>query len=106
MFGEYALPVTDLENSIAYWNKLGFVSVSRFTSPYAWAILSDGLGVVGLHQTRHFNAPSITYFAADMNDKIEKLKHEGLENFVEQGPANVVVTSPEGQKINLFKLGM
>jgi len=106
MFGELAHPVKNLQASIEFWEKLGFVPLSKFSSPYPWAILSDGLAVVGLHQTDHFSFPAITFFAADMKDKIARLKEDGLENFVESGPANIVVETPEKQHINLFRLGM
>jgi predicted enzyme related to lactoylglutathione lyase len=107
MFGEYACPVDDLTSAIEFWSKLGFVAVSKFNSPYPWAIVSDGLSVVGLHQTKHFTTPAITYFAADMKEKIEKLKASGLKNFSEMGgPANIAITTPENQKVFLFKMGM
>ena len=67
LFGELAHPVKDLEKSLEFWSLLGFAAVSKFTSPYPWAIVSDGLSIVGLHQTTHFTEPAITYFAADMN---------------------------------------
>jgi hypothetical protein len=41
-----------------------------------------------------------------MKDKIEKLKKYGLNNFAESGGSGIVLTTPERQKINLFKLGM
>jgi catechol 2,3-dioxygenase-like lactoylglutathione lyase family enzyme len=106
MFGEFAHPVTDLEASLAFWQKLGFTFVSKFTTPYPWAIASDGLAVVGLHQTTSFNYPAITFFAADMKDKIEKLKAEGMEYTERGGPASVMVDTPEGQHVFLFKMGM
>ncbi|MDB5211050.1 MAG: hypothetical protein JWQ30_1877 [Sediminibacterium sp.] len=106
MFGEFAMPVKDLDASILFWEKLGFQTLSKMSSHYPWAILSDGLAIVGLHQTESFTDPTITFFAADMKGKIEKLKQDGLENYKEMGPANIVVTTPEQQKINLFKLGM
>ncbi|MEO8405821.1 MAG: VOC family protein [Chitinophagaceae bacterium] len=106
MFGELAHPVTDLEASIIFWEKIGFTVLSKFTSPYPWAILSDGLGIVGLHQSNHFDYPAITYFAADMKTKIEKLKEEGLEGFKDKGPSNIVLTTPEQQHIFLFGMGM
>ena len=106
MFGEFAHPVTDLDNSIAFWGLLGFSAVSRFTSPYPWAILSDGLSVVGLHQTKHFSQPTITFFAADMKEKINKLKEHGLTDYTAQGEANITINTYEKQKINLFKMGM
>lgn len=106
MFGELAHPVADLDKSIAFWEQIGFGVLSRFTSPYPWAILSDGLSVVGLHQSQHFGAPAITYFAADMKEKTEKLKREGLENYTEQSPGNLRLTTPEQQQFFLFRMGM
>ena len=106
LFGEFAHPVADLEKSIAYWVQLGFKTVSKFTAPYPWAIISDGLSVVGLHQTTSFNYPVITFFAADMKDKIAKLVEGGLTNYTEKGAGSVVLATPEQQHINLFKMGM
>ncbi len=106
MFGEFAFPVINLEKSIAFWEKLGYKSLSKKSSPYPWAILTDGLGIVGLHQTNHFSVPTITFFASDMKDKIENLKRKGLNNFSETGNNNIVLTTPEHQKINLFSIGM
>lgn len=105
LFGEFAHPVTDLGKSIEYWKLLGFNTVSKFTSPYPWAIISDGLSIVGLHQSKHFSYPAITFFAADMEDKIARLKKAGLKNYTEQGPGNIDVITPEGQHIFLFQLG-
>ncbi len=106
LFGELAHPVADLEKSIAYWEQLGFKTLSRFTSPYPWAILSDGLAALGLHQTTDFAYPAITYFAADMKEKIVRLKENGLTDFTAKGEANIVVNTPEQQHIFLYKLGM
>jgi hypothetical protein len=106
MFGELAHPVKDLEQSIGYWEKLGFTVVSKFASPYPWAILTDGTAVVGCHQSTHFTAPAITYFAKDMGDKINRLKENGLENYKEiMGPHNIAITTPEGQQVFLFSMG-
>ena len=105
MYGELAHPVKDLEVSIAFWEKLGFIALSKMARPHPWAILSDGLSILGLHQTTQFSYPAITYFAADMKNKIEALKQNGLGNFVEQGPGNICITTPEQQHINLYNMG-
>jgi catechol 2,3-dioxygenase-like lactoylglutathione lyase family enzyme len=105
MYGELAHPVKDLEVSIAFWEKLGFIALSKMARPHPWAILSDGLSILGLHQTTQFSYPAITYFAADMKNKIEALKQNGLGNFVEQGPGNICITTPEQQHINLYSMG-
>jgi catechol 2,3-dioxygenase-like lactoylglutathione lyase family enzyme len=106
LYGEFAQPVANLDKSISFWTKLGFNTLSKYESPYPWAILSDGLAIVGLHQTKDFSIPIITFFASDMKGKIEKLKQQGLNNFFEKNDSNIVLTTPEQQKINLFKLGM
>jgi len=105
MFGELAQPVTDLARSIEFWENIGFTPISKFTSPYPWAILSDGLAIVGLHQSTHFDSPTITFFAADMKAKIENLMKRGL-SCTELGPGNIALSTPEQQKIFLFKMGM
>jgi len=106
MFGELAFPVKDLESSILFWEKLGFKTLSKRSSPYPWAILSDGISIVGIHQATNFSSPTITFFAADMKEKIENLKNAGMKDFKDSGPASAVLTTPEQQHINLFKLGM
>ncbi|HEV8287071.1 MAG TPA: VOC family protein [Chitinophagaceae bacterium] len=106
MFGELAHPVLNLDSSIQFWEKIGFKVLSKFTSPYLWAILSDGLSIIGLHETTQYQHPAPTFFAADMKDKIENLKKQGLENYQETGPSNIILTTPEQQHIFLFKLGM
>lgn len=106
MFGEFAIPVKDLDNSISFWGKLGFTTLSKMSSSYPWAILSDGLAIIGLHQTKDFEGPTITYFASDMKQKIENLKHKEIDVFKELNPSNIVLTTPEKQKVNLFGLGM
>jgi len=106
MFGELAQPVSDLEKSADFWQKLGFSILSKFESPYPWAILSDGLQVIGLHQTRNFTQPAITYFASDMKDKIENIRKKGVTEYTSKGSGNIVVMTPEKQHINLFRLGM
>jgi catechol 2,3-dioxygenase-like lactoylglutathione lyase family enzyme len=106
MLGEIAYPVKDLDVSIAFWEKLGFKVLSKYGSPRPWAILSDGLNVVGLHQADDFDSPTLTYFASDMKDRIEKLKAAGLTGYTEKSPGNIVLNTPEGQHVNLFSFGM
>jgi len=107
MFAEYAHIVKDLEVSIAYWDKLGFKVLTKQGEPYPWAILSDGTSVIGCHQSMHFSGVGITYFAADIKEKITSLKENGLTDYREMmGPDNIVVPTPEGQQLFLFKMGM
>jgi catechol 2,3-dioxygenase-like lactoylglutathione lyase family enzyme len=105
MFGELAHPVKDLELSLAFWKKLGFIVLSEFDSPYPWAILSDGLSIVGLHASGHFAYPAITFYSAKTGDKIQKLNDNGINSFYSAGGESIVLKTPEGQYFNLFQLG-
>ncbi len=105
MFGELAHPVADLQASIAFWGKLGFTTISEFSTPYPWAVITDGINAVGLHQTTHFQQPALTFFASDMRHKIDALKHAGLQHYTHRGPANVIIDTPEQQQIFLFQMG-
>ena len=106
-FGEFCHPVTDLSASIAYWEKLGFTVKTKMTQPYPWAILSDGLMLIGLHQTKDFNYPAVTYFGINTDKRVEQLKRQGLHSFTEMmGKNNVILKTWEGQHLFLFSMGM
>lgn len=106
IFGELCIPVKDIDASIAFWKNLGF-SGDKLEGPYPWAIMTDDFNVVGLHQTKDFERPAITYFAKGMGEKIKTLRAEGLDSIeVFKGTGgdenNVVVTTPENQQFFLF----
>lgn len=106
-FGEFAHPVTDLKSSIAFWEKLGFKSSAEMKDPYPHAILTDGLMIIGLHQTTHFTYPAVTYFGLNTEKKVQLLKDKGLKNFSEvAGKNNVALNTWEGQHFFIFSLGM
>lgn len=107
LYGEFATPVKDLNSAVAFWQKLGFETKSLNQQPYPWAIMTDGMNILGLHQTKDFDYPAITFFAPDMAERVKKLKDAGLTSFSEWkgegGPVgNYILTTPEGQKIFLF----
>jgi catechol 2,3-dioxygenase-like lactoylglutathione lyase family enzyme len=95
LFGELAHPVADLERSLEFWSLLGFTAISKFASPYPWAIISDGLSIVGLHQTTSFSYPVLTYFAGDMTTKINRLKEHGLAGYKENDDGNMYWLLPK-----------
>jgi len=108
IFGEYSVPVPDLEKSLEYWQLLGFEILSKNEQPYPWAIIGDGLNIIGLHQTTEFKVQAITYFAPDMENKIANLKSDGLEDNIARfsgtggDDKNVVLTTMEDQHFFLF----
>jgi len=106
-FGEFCHPVVDLDKSLDYWKKLGFTVKTKMTSPYPWAIVTDGLMQVGLHQTKDFNYPAVTYFGLNTEKRVQQLKEKGLKNFTDMmGKNNVILKTWEGQHFFLFSIGM
>jgi len=75
--------------------------------PYPYAILTDGLMIIGLHQTKNFTYPAITYFGLNVEKRVQQLKNQGLINFSEMmGKNNVILKTWEGQHFFLFSFGM
>lgn len=106
-FGEYAQPVTDLAASVVFWKKLGFTMKADMKAPYPHAILSDGLMLLGLHQTNNFNYPAITYFGINTEKRVQALKEKGLSGFKEMpDKKNLNFTTWEKQHFFIFSLGM
>lgn len=105
VFGEFSVPVKDLDASMKYWSQFGFTSDGKYSNPYPWCIMNDGKMVLGLHQQTHFNYRALTYFAPDMKKRIEQLKKEGIVfTGSGQGDDNLVTVSPEGVHLFLFEL--
>ena len=107
VFGEFAHPVADINTSVAFWKKLGFKLSAEMKDPYPHAILTDGLMIIGLHQTKHFDYPAVTYFGLNAGKRVQELKDKGLRNFSEvAGKNNVVLKTFEAQHFFIFSLGM
>jgi hypothetical protein len=107
VFGEFAHPVTDIAASTAFWKKLGFKASAEIKEPYPHVILSDGLMIIGLHQTSHFAFPAVTYFGINTEKRVQQLKDKGVRNFNEfGGKNNAVLKTWEGQHFFIFSLGM
>lgn len=107
-FGEMALSVTDYAAAAAFWGRLGFAQLHAETGPYPWGIFSDGLMILGLHQTQDFAPPTITYFAGNMAERIAAFQKEGFSIQSVMGDAaetitNAKLTTLDGQNIFLFQ---
>lgn len=96
-FGEFALGVANFQRAARFWQQFGFAQLYASSDPYPWGIFSDGLVVLGLHQTEDFQGPCPTYFAPDMPKRIEQLQAEGLT--ITDG----VLKAPGGETLFLFQ---
>lgn len=104
IFGELALNTNDMNKEIAFWEDIGFKVGERNEEPYPWAIVSDGLFIIGIHQTEEFDRPALTYFAPDMARKLKTLEESGVPyKDLDDGNSGAIDT-PEGQQFFLFPL--
>lgn len=113
-FGEFAVPVGDFFAAVEFWRKLGFATLFENEDPYPWGIVSDENIVLGLHQNSEygdeieFKEPALTYFAPDMDRRIERIRNEGLsferELISESGSVNnATLRGPDGESVFLFE---
>lgn len=107
-FGELTIPVKSLPESLFFWTKLGYEPLHMAEIPYPYAILSDGLMVLGLHQSQQ-TMITLTYFAPNMAERIAKLREKGVDiKNMTPNPNDRVIrngsfTSPERQVFFLFQ---
>lgn len=111
-FGEVSIETGDVRGSLDFWRKLGFAPTEYMPDPPdSWGSLADGLLMLGIYARGHcphvIRTPSLTYFEADMPDRIERLKQEGM-GFLQELPGadgrtgHAVAEAPEGQLLFLF----
>ncbi len=108
-YGEISIPVTDLETSIIWWEKLGFKASMKTKQPYPLTIMTDGYIIIGLHQSPHFSNMTLSFFSPDMEPKVKQLRKEGLTEIkpvVGNTDKHVKLTTPGGQDIFLFSMSM
>lgn len=106
IFGECAIPVKNLAESAKWWTQFNFKPQLEQMTPYPWGIYSDGLNLIGLHETGDFKQPSLTYFAKDMESRLNKLRFDGLtiHDFkgTGSGSSHGIIYTPDDQPIFLF----
>lgn len=91
-----------------FWELLGWLFKRGGSEPYNFALMSDGVLTIGIHEERDIPTLSLTYFATDMEDRILRLRKSGIDIYEElpseEGRvANCIVQSPEGMRIQLFE---
>ncbi len=77
-FGELSINTDNLKASLLFWDKLGFRQTMTSERPYSWSILTDGVITIGLHQTAILSAPALSYFAANVAERLEQLERNSI----------------------------
>ena len=50
-FGEFSINVDNFQEAADFWSQLGFDSTYQSKEPYPWGIFTDGMIILGIHQT-------------------------------------------------------
>ncbi|QPC82904.1 hypothetical protein G4Y79_00600 [Phototrophicus methaneseepsis] len=104
--GEFSLPVNKIVPAVNFWSKLGYEPLNSAQIPHPYAILSDGLFVLGLHESTTM-LMALAYFSPDMASRILLVESAGVEiRPLMQTDAvrieNAAFISPEGLTFLLF----
>ena len=76
-FAEFSLPSAEFEPMREFWEPLGFVALGESETPYVrMSMTSDHLDLA-VHRPRTLDRPAIVFVAADMGERIERLRSLG-----------------------------
>jgi len=110
-FGELSFAVRSMRASRAYWRRLGFTQVEGHDrEPYPWAVVSDGMMLLGLHQTSlgKKDEATLTYFAKDIPRRVARLRRAGVKVAAipkrSRKPKGGTFRSPDGQRFFMFTI--
>lgn len=105
-FAQLSLPATDFAAAQAFWEPLGFVATEEVEMPYVHLPLTSDHLDLAFHRPRTCDTPLLVFRAADMPQRIERLRALGVaEDALPRGIArdgNALLTSPEGTQLLLL----
>lgn len=97
-----------LKRERTFWETLEYTVKRDGREPYPYALMTDGIITIGLHENRDIPTLSMTYFASNMAERLKNIQAAGIEmsdaeltENAKQGSA--VLTSPDGQRVMLFQ---
>lgn len=100
-FEEFAVPVRNLESSVSFWEKLGFVPIEDSADPYPHVGLTSDTLNVSLLRNSSLDRPALVFAEADMGERLHLLRESGIE-FSGNLPrmmdpdSNALLVAPEG----------
>jgi catechol 2,3-dioxygenase-like lactoylglutathione lyase family enzyme len=78
-FAEYSVPAGDFEPMRVFWEPLGFVAMGESDTPYLRMSMTSDHIDLAVHRPRTLDQPMLVFTAADMGERIERLRSLGLE---------------------------
>jgi catechol 2,3-dioxygenase-like lactoylglutathione lyase family enzyme len=78
-FAEFSMPGGEFETMRAFWEPLGFVALGETDAPYLRMSMTSDHVDLAVHRPRTLDAPMLVFVAADMGERIERLRSLGLD---------------------------
>jgi catechol 2,3-dioxygenase-like lactoylglutathione lyase family enzyme len=107
-FAEYSVPAADFAPMRDFWEPLGFVAIGESESPYLRMSMTSDYIDIGVHRPRTLDVPMLVFTAADMSERIERLRALGCEFSADDLPRgldprhNALLKAPEGTALLLI----
>jgi catechol 2,3-dioxygenase-like lactoylglutathione lyase family enzyme len=107
-FAEYSVPAADFAPMRDFWEPLGFVALGESESPYLRMSMTSDYIDIGVHRPRTLDVPMLVFTAADMSERIERLRALGCEFSADDLPRgldprhNALLKAPEGTALLLI----
>jgi catechol 2,3-dioxygenase-like lactoylglutathione lyase family enzyme len=105
-FAEFSLPAGEFEPMRAFWEPLGFVAMGETDNLYVRMSMTSDYIDLAVHRPRTLDGPMLVFAAADMGERVERLRALGLE-FSPDLPRGLdprhcgLLTAPEGTALLL-----
>ncbi len=77
-FAEYSLPAGESEPLRAFWEPLGFVALGESDNPYLRMSMTSDHIDLAIHRPRTLDRPMLVFAAADMGERIDRLRALGV----------------------------
>jgi catechol 2,3-dioxygenase-like lactoylglutathione lyase family enzyme len=77
-FAEFSLPAPESEPLREFWEPLGFVAMGETEAPYLRMSMTSDHIDLAVHRPRMLDRPMLVFAAADMGERIERLKALGV----------------------------
>ena len=73
-FAEYSVPAPEFEPLREFWEKLGFVALTETDVPYVRMSMTSDYLDLAVHRARTLDQPMLVFAAADMGERIDRLR--------------------------------
>jgi hypothetical protein len=106
-FAEFSMPFADFEAMRVFWEPLGFVALGETEEPYLRMSMTSDHIDLAVHRPRTLDQPMLVFAAADMGERIERLRAQGIA-FADDLPRGLdprqsaLLRAPEGMALLLI----